>query len=358
MDEVVYKPTNYKALAERAVLLVNQRKSRAAMNSPQGSESGDIDSVELTEVEARLAELAKKSPLPQVVLDVYEMADSDENKVPEIAAAISNNASLKAHVLRLANSAFCRNNPSGDKIDELEKSLLCLGQKRIGELVLADSIFTALTSKPVRWLDVDLAWRRSIAAAVAFDSIFVKGVFPGIGGGLFFSALIHLVGRIALSVLYPKQYERMIQCCKETEESLDKLEERVFPLNHGQAISCLLKAWNVPKAISRPMSYTYNSFLSLATVDEPVRTKAELLKLSIFIGQIALGEWESWDKIEFPSAAVFKAIADRIALGYYRKHAAGNEKNRRHAADVRQRTWEKRDFRKNVSVPIRKSSNS
>jgi hypothetical protein len=41
---------------------------------------------------------------------------------------------------------------------------------------------------------------------------------------------------------------------------------------------------------------------------ETLRTQAELLKLAIFVGQIAVGKWDPWDKLEFPSASVLKRL--------------------------------------------------
>ncbi|MCC6123669.1 MAG: HDOD domain-containing protein [Pirellulales bacterium] len=309
VDDVAYKPTNYKTLAARAAVLVGRRRDHretaSARNAPR---EAAIETVDITDIEARMANLSKILPVSQAAFDVYDLASSDDVQVSQIAAGIARDPSLSADVLRLANSAFCRNNPSGKRIVELEEAVLRVGQKRIGELALATSALSAVTANVLPWIDMDLAWRRSVAAGVAVDLLLSRGDYPGVGGGLFLSAIMHLLGRLGLGMSYPRQYQRMIERCKQSGETLDALEESVFPLNTGQVMGCLLKAWNIPEEICLPLNYTANSFLSLAPLDEPLRTQAELLKLAIFIGQIAVGKWDAWDKLEFPSNSVVKRL--------------------------------------------------
>jgi hypothetical protein len=89
---------------------------------------------------------------------------------------------------------------------------------------------------------------------------------------------------------------------------LDEWEDRVFPLNRGQVMGTLFNAWKIPEAICQPLYYTSNPFSSLTAIEEPLRTKVELLKIAIFIGQIAVGVWDCWDTVEFPSASVFRRL--------------------------------------------------
>jgi len=52
--------------------------------------------------------------------------------------------------------------------------------------------------------------------------------------------------------------------------------------------------------------FVANTYSSLAGLPNPLRTKVELLKLAVLIGWIAVGEWESWDRVEFPPAPVLR----------------------------------------------------
>jgi HD-like signal output (HDOD) protein/CheY-like chemotaxis protein len=333
VDDVAYKPTNYKTLAARAAVLVKRRREKSdnleakpELHSSPATHDGPTTHSNLTtrgnpvahsnpattvnidEIEERLTHLSNILPVSQAAFDVYGMTDSEDAQISEIAAGIARDASLSAEVLRLANSAFCRNNPSGKKIADLEEAVLRVGQKRIGELALATSALSAVTSNILPWINIDLAWRRSIAAGVAVDLLLSRGDYPGVSGGLFLSAIMHLLGRLGLGMLYPQRYQQMIEHCKQSHDFLDEQEDRIFPLNNGQVMGCLLNAWNIPEEICEPLIYSSNSFLSLAPLDEPLRTQAELLKLAIFIGQISVGKWDPWDKLELPSNSVLKRL--------------------------------------------------
>jgi len=108
--------------------------------------------------------------------------------------------------------------------------------------------------------------------------------------------------------LYPQQYQEMVALCREKNEPLADRERRVFPVAHGEIMGRLLKAWNIPPAICAPLKYITHSYMSLARLSDPMRTKAELLKLGVLIGRIAVGEWEPWDRIEFPPAPVLQRL--------------------------------------------------
>jgi hypothetical protein len=82
----------------------------------------------------------------------------------------------------------------------------------------------------------------------------------------------------------------------------------MFPLSHGQILGSLFKNWNLPNALCLPFNFVSKPFSALVSLSEPMRTKVELLKLSIMIGQIALGEWEAWDAIDFPTSSVLKRL--------------------------------------------------
>jgi DNA-binding response OmpR family regulator len=308
VDEVVYKPTNYKALALRAATLVAERKSKSPKNTEQDFNDGGMATVDVTDFENRLANVTKKIPLSPAAYMVFGLVDAVEIPASRIAECLASDATLIAEVLRLADGFYRRNNPSGKSIANLEEAVLCVGQKRVAELALAVSAFSALTAKPAPWLNVDLAWQRSIAASVAMDMILTRGVYPGIGSGLFLNALTHLFGRIVLGLSYPEPYRQMIEHCKTGEGTIDEIEEHSFTLNHGQVLRSLFKAWNLPETVSQPLGYTAKSFSVSATLSEPMRTKVELLKMAIFIGQIAVGKWDVWDAIDFPTTSVLKRL--------------------------------------------------
>jgi hypothetical protein len=82
--------------------------------------------------------------------------------------------------------------------------------------------------------------------------------------------------------------------------TLAEQEETRFAMSVGQVISHLLAEWKLPPVIYEPLQFVTDSYPSLASRPEPLRTKSELLRLAVMIGEIAVGDWEPWDRLEFP----------------------------------------------------------
>jgi hypothetical protein len=57
-----------------------------------------------------------------------------------------------------------------------------------------------------------------------------------------------------------------------------------------------------------PLNFSLDDYASVARLLEPMRTKAELVKVAIFVGRLAVGRWESWDLVRFPPAIVLDRL--------------------------------------------------
>ncbi len=321
VDDILFKPIDFNLLAAKAIALVERRQSSPASNqgparsheSPADEERKSIveDSrgdayVTLSVLENKLSGLSRILPISKAAMDVYNMASAEQVDTGKIAATIQRDATLAAEIMRLANSAFY--NPSTQLVTELERAVLQIGQKRIGELALATNALTALTSGLLPWMDVGLAWRRSLAAGVAIEMLIERGRHDKIEEGLLLSAIMHPLGRVVLGSLFPKQYEMMIEQCKTRGESLNDQERHVFPMSHTEVVAQLLATWNVPPNVHLPLKFLLAEYASIAKVPEPRRTRAELLKLAIFAGELAIGSWESWDSIDIPPSRLLDKL--------------------------------------------------
>ena len=151
---------------------------------------------------------------------------------------------------------------------------------------------------------MELAWRRSVAAGVAIDLLLSRSAYRGSEKGLFLTAIMHAMGRVALAMLYPRQYQAMIELCGKDQETLAAQEDRLLQISHSEVMSRLLQSWNVPAPIHEPLPYVTRPYHCLTSLPEPLRTKTELVKLAILIGRIAVGQWEPWDCVELPPSTV------------------------------------------------------
>jgi DNA-binding response OmpR family regulator len=316
VDDILYKPLDFGVLATKVATLIERRRlglinqqeastgeTGAANHADKHSINGPIS---LPQLNAKLAEVSTVLPVSKTALDVYHMTRNEDWQVSHIAAAIQRDASLAAEVLRLANSALY--NQSGRRLIDLEEAVLRIGQNRIGELALTSNVLAALTPGILPWLDLELAWKRSMAAGIVVESLVEMGSHQDIDEGLLLSSIMQPLGRIALGMLYPKLYEAMIRTCGLTGHALQEEERNMFPTTHTEVMAHLLSTWRIAANVFLPLKFSLDDFSALARLSEPTRTRAELVKVAIVLARLAIGRWEAWDVVQFPPTRVLRRL--------------------------------------------------
>lgn len=323
VDDVVFKPTNYRAFAAKARGYVARRRQLSASGvepfEPQAllsrgtsafGRSGESSRAKnqplsATEVEKRLEDLEFLFPLSHVAFDVYSMATRDDCEPDDLAATIEQDASLTAEVLKLANSSH--GNSRHREIESVQQAIVRLGRRSIGQLALSAGGRRALAGHDLPWIDRELLWKRSLLSAVALRTL--KANAPGRDDNSdFLAALLHPVGRIVLATLFPDQHREMTDRCRATGESLDAAEKKAFGLSHGQVGAQLLSSWGVSPAAATPLQYVTTSFDQLHRQPETIRHRVENIKLSILLARMAAGRWEPWDTIDLPNGDMFDRL--------------------------------------------------
>jgi HD-like signal output (HDOD) protein/CheY-like chemotaxis protein len=320
VDYIEFKPVDYDLFATKLKSLLARRVQVATpcasppvvaadQHQVRNPPTKQVTKITIAEVETRLKRLAGILPMSQAALDVVDVVHADNSNATQAAAAIARDASLAVEVLKLANSSFY--NPSRERIVSLEQAVVRIGTRRVGELALAATVLTSLTTGVLPWMDVDLAWRRSIAAGLAVDWLVDSANLSDDHEGLFLCALMHGLGRIALGTVFPEEYESMVNKCRASNRSLLELEREVFPESAAEIMMRLLAIWNVPTVECEPLKHLFDEYTALSSLDEMPRRKVELLKVSVLVGQVAVGVWEPWDLIEVPPPSVVERL--RIA---------------------------------------------
>ena len=315
VDDILYKPTDYAQFAARARILVEQRRANGK-GSAGPHDAARRSPLALADVMSKLKHLSTVLPMSKAALDVVELVRDGKHDAQQIAAATARDPSLAVEILKLANSSFY--NPAGEQIAEMERAVMRIGLRRVGELAMAKAALTAHTTNVLPWMDVSLAWRRSIAAGLAADVLVGKAGLTIDREGLFLSALMHGLGRVALGTLFPNEYSMMIDVCRETNQPLLELETKVFPESHSETMVRLLEMWNFPSEICEPLKHFLIPYSALRGLDESLRKKVALLKLSVLVGYLAVGQWEPWDLLDLPGDDItaslgLDAVSDVIA---------------------------------------------
>ena len=241
-----------------------------------------------------------------MALEVFALASLSTSSPQQLATVIQCDASLAAELLRLANSSFY--NRGGQKIVDLELAVTRLGHNRVGELAFATHALAAVSSAVLPWMDVELAWRRSVATGIAIELLIAQGEHQSIERGLLLSAIMQSLGRVVLATIYPQHYARMVTSCQQRGESLLDQERQTFPENHARVMSRLLGIWNIPQEVYQPLKYVLDDYSSLCRLPDPERAQVELVKLAVLVGRTAAGAWEPWDQVEFPQDLILQRL--------------------------------------------------
>ncbi len=300
--------TTSDATSQRSSLL-SQLPSSPSLNEQPQEFSPKIPAVSVVELRTKSAHVKQVLPISQTAMDVFEMANAGSHDADQIANAITRDASLVVEVLRLANSSLY--NRSSKKITDLEDAVALLGQKRVGELAVATNALGALTAGALPWMDVPLAWQRSLGTGMAIESLISQGGHRRIECGLMICGIMHNLGRVVLGTLFPTKYEAIVESCRLQKRTMSEVEKSVFPTKHTEFLASLLSQWNIPADIRHPLKFVLDPYSSLAAIPESTRTRVRLIKAAIAIGQIAVGRWEPWDAIEFPPDDLLMSLGIR-----------------------------------------------
>lgn len=317
VDDVVCKPTNYEVFAAKVRSLVVRDKRNRQRSEQSGQEqverpgttidgdAGDAESLQPIEESAFQSQLLgapRVRIVSQAARDVVNMVNARSFNSQEIAAAVRSDPSLAGIVLQLANCSFY--NPMEEKFADIQEAVTRIGQRRFGELTVVAGVFASITPEKMPWLDVDLAWRQSIAAAMASDALTAKKNRRTNAEGLLLGTLMHSAGRFVLGALYAKKYEVMVRACEADRKPLLWHEHQVFPKDHAEVMAELLGDWKVSEEVCEPLRHVAKHFRSLSELDPTVRNKVELVKLAILVGRVVTGNWQPWDIVDFPPSEV------------------------------------------------------
>ncbi|MBI1312698.1 HDOD domain-containing protein [bacterium] len=332
VDDVVYKPADYAALAAKAWGLVKRRRAAARDRQTRGGDSPSPDSGDMhaissdvktgrserlrsesvaaqaeavsrripaREMQTRLSQLKSLVPLSEVAIEVYSLATQDA-EADRLRDCIERDATLAAEVLKLVNSAYC--SAIHRRIDSIDEAIIRLGRGSIGELALLLGVRQGLAGQPVPWLDRKLLWRRSMAAAIALRQFSaLDSEDSRLENTLHLCALLHPVGRLALAAAFPDDHRELVERCQECGESLELAEQQRFGLTHHQVTARLATAWCLPGESRTLLEQVSRPFHLVERLPSELQHRVRRLKLAILIGQLATADWPLWDTVDVPA---------------------------------------------------------
>ncbi|WP_345325150.1 HDOD domain-containing protein [Novipirellula rosea] len=335
VDDIVYKPTNYAAFAAKMVAMVQRRISRRDAKEMLTQEkastradskqwgASDLDGLKIksSSPSAPVKPMTARSvnalgveslPFSADVIEACRLACNPNSEIGDIAAAIGREPNLSAELTRLGNSSFY--NRSGSNL-RLEEIVVRIGRRHVGELALALNASSSIRDMAVTSMNVPLAWQRSLAARAAAKILISLKKNSSANAGILLSAAMHSLGRMVLAKAFPDDMAALIDHANVSGEALATLEHRTLAVTQSESLARLLNQCQIPKDIIGPLQFIDMSYRQLESLDPADREGAELVKVAVLMGWLAVGKWESWDLIEIPPVSVLQQYCGGSVAG-------------------------------------------
>ncbi len=189
--------------------------------------------------------------LPEVAFQVMQKLQDSNSSASDIEQAIERDPTMTAKLLKVANSAYYG---MSRQVDSLKMAVVILGMRQCASLVIGMSTFQRFT----KYFSEDLEfyyelWRHLISTAQISSTLadcFQLDDPPSVYTG----GLLHDIGKILLSIKFPKQYPALLRQCKKTSSSLAELEKQHLNVSHCMAGGWLAGEWQFPPNLVNVLS--------------------------------------------------------------------------------------------------------
>lgn len=274
------------------------------------------DEVLSRRTELVLRELGDLPTLPAVAARVLQLASSDDVPVKEVVRVIESDPALTTRLLALCRRAAYR---TRHPITTVEMAVVMLGMDAVRSLVLSVAIFdwTGKTTDSYRRADAVSAatgkgsrstrpgmigavepkatfnrtgfWQHSIAVACCADLIAREHpeleLHPE---ECFVCGLVHDLGKVALDLVLPKAYARVIELAEGRQGNIADFERPIVGLDHHIAGRTLAERWGLPTLLSDAMARHHLSYAQLP--EGPTRRTVAVVNLADLVcRKLALG---------------------------------------------------------------------
>lgn len=321
--------------------------SRPAPASPQtGTATGPAiarppsggDEVLSRRTELVLRELGDLPTLPAVASRVLQLASSDDVPVKEVVRVIESDPALTMRLLALCKRAAYR---TRHPITTVEMAVVMLGMDAVRSLVLSVAIFDwtntagdsyrrtgavggstgkgSRSTRPGMLGNIEPKaafnrtgfWQHSIAVACCADLIAREHPEMELHPEeCFVCGLVHDLGKVALDLVLPKAYARVIELAEARQGNIADFERPIVGLDHHIAGRTLAERWGLPALLCDAMSLHNLGYAQLN--DGPHRRTIAVVNLADLIcRKLALG-WSGnfatgWEETELCEQAGLNA---------------------------------------------------
>lgn len=232
-------------------------------------------------IRSRLS-LAGLPSIPQVLIRLLELFQSDMAGFREVAACIQQDVALTARVFSIASSA---SQHGSQKPASLDQCLTVLGMGTIKTIVINESIFQVFR-RLASEKDYDLGrfWGHSLRCALIARAL-ARASGQSDPSEAYLGGLLHDVGQLAMLTADPGGY-LPIFLQQDAPGELCNREQAAFDVTHAEVGAWLIERWNLDSLLADSVLYHHDRIERLADAHPMIRCVHLADRLAFLHGDI------------------------------------------------------------------------
>lgn len=180
-------------------------------------------------------------PFSPVALRVVRLASQESVRLHELAELISSDPALATEVLTIVNSlVYALRFP----ITSILQAIAVMGANHLQGLCLTVGVRGYL-GETLGHPAMQALWRHDLACATVAEQLACGGFMDR--DIAFTCGIMHDIGRLALAVLRPKEYIRLLESHSGDAASILEREREAFGMDHCQVGKRLISQWRLPE---------------------------------------------------------------------------------------------------------------
>lgn len=189
---------------------------------------------------------ARLPALPQVLLKLMSLCQSDDVGMAELTGLIATEPALSSRLLAVANSAAYHH---GDAPLNLLQAANTLGTEMIKVLTISESVVQAFGAfGAAGGLDLRHFWKHSLTAAVVAREL-AQHLAPNHTDDAYLVGLLHDVGRLALLTCAPQACQTHFLSADDSQ--LCDAEQQTLNISHTEAGAWLVTHWKLAQPMAQ-----------------------------------------------------------------------------------------------------------
>ncbi|MGD0911944.1 MAG: HDOD domain-containing protein [Terracidiphilus sp.] len=180
-------------------------------------------------------------PFPQVAVRVMQLVMNENVQLHELCDMVSSDAAFASEVLTVANSAlYAPRYPASSIL----QAIAVLGADTLQGMCVTVGV-RAYLGKTMSQPAMRALWRHSLACGMIAQKLAAGGLVDEYTA--YTAGILHDIGRIALTVIQPKDYAALLGSHHGSAESILECERGLFGWDHCEAGLRLVSGWKLPQ---------------------------------------------------------------------------------------------------------------